>query len=436
MKQMPNDHILGSAAVQNLFALLRMVLFFFLPFTFASYCSITFHNVVPLEVAAGIAERLPIFGYLPLGVQTLVASYINPYSLRYLISPFLAQLCVLFAGAYYVKDVYALPDFSSAFTYVISSMFTIRSPEMVVDKGTKLAAKKNKLGLELIEKVGGPGFVRIEPGNAVVFHHLREPSQSVVGGVTYFLAPFETIYQVIDLDEQQCDKDEIKAITRDGIQVMLRDVHFRYSIKHRVDKTGQTVKRTPKDPYPFDENALPKMTHNLSVDNRGLERWNTAVERTVIGTITDFIASHSIDYLTAPRKISGNPHRELRVELFQSSVRRALENVGAELIWVDPGHLEIVRGTIDEERTNVWAASWVGDATVTRAYGDALRRAYSDLGRAQAQAEIILSITDALNGIELSSRGSANVRRILLARTAQILDALGAQSPDQPEEKH
>lgn len=431
MKQAPNDHVLGTAAAQNLFGLIRTLLFFFVPFTFASYCSITFHNVVPLEVAAGYAERIPFFGFLPIGIQTWFASVFNAYSFRYMIAPFLAELCVLFAGSDYVKDVFALPDFSGAFHYVIDSMFAIDYPEMVVDKGAKQAAKKNLMGMMLIDKVGGPGFVRVEPGNAVVFHHLREPSQAVVGGSTYFLAPFETIYQVIDLDEQQCDKDEIKAITRDGIQVVLRDVHFRYSIKHRIGKDGRTIKRTPKDPYPFDENALPKMTHNLSVDNKGLERWNTAVERTVIGTITDFIASHSIDYLTAPRKVAGNPHHELRTELFHSSVRRALENVGAELIWVDTGHLEIVKGAVDDQRTNVWAASWVGDAAVTRAYGDALRRAYSDLGRAQAQAEIILSITDALNGIELSPRGSSNVRRILLARTAQVLDALGAQPPKQ-----
>jgi len=435
MNQSSNDYILGNAFFQNLFGLIRMLLFFFVPFTFASYCAITFHQVVPLEVAAGYAESIPFFGWLPVGLQTWIASVFNSYSIRYMIAPILAQLCVLFAGSYYVKDVYALPNFSGAFQYVTASMFASEYPEMVVDKGAKQAAK-NDTGLMLIEKVGGPGFVRVEPGNAVVFHHLREPSQSVVGGSTYFLAPFETVYQVIDLDEQQCDKDEIKAITRDGIQVVLRDVHFRYSIRHRTEKDGRTVQRTPKDPYPFDKDALPKMAHNLSVDKNGLERWNTAVERTVIGIITDFIAAHSIDYLTAPKREIGNPHRELRAELFRSGVRRALESVGAELIWVDTGHLEIVKGTVDDQRTTVWAASWVGDSTVTRAYGDALRRAYSDLGRAQAQAEIILSITDALNGIELSPNRSSNIRRLLLARTAQVLDSLSVDQPKKLEDGH
>jgi hypothetical protein len=170
-------------------------------------------------------------------------------------------------------------------------------------------------------------------------------------------------------------------MTRDGIQVMLRDVHFRYRITQE-EHNGVPVRRTIDDPYPLERKALSRMVFNLSVDINGLDRWTVAVERLVIGEIADFIASHNIDYLTAPRSDRVNSRLELRSNMFFRVIQRFLKNVGAELLWIDVGHIDIVEPAIDTQRTNLWAADWVGDANVSRAYGDAKRLAYQELGRA------------------------------------------------------
>ena len=72
----------------------------------------------------------------------------------------------------------------------------------------------------------------------------------------------------------------------------------------------------------------------------------------------------------------------------------------------------------------MWAADWMGSAKVAHAYGEARLLAYQELGRAEAQAELIVSITQALEGIPISGDSVQSLKNILMARTAQLLDAL------------
>ncbi len=58
-------------------------------------------------------------------------------------------------------------------------------------------------------------------------------------------------------------------------------------------------------------------------------------------------------------------------------------------------------------------------------------QAYQELGRAEAQAELIVSITQAMEGIPISGDLVQSIKNILMARTAQLLDALKPETrPD------
>jgi hypothetical protein len=87
------------------------------------------------------------------------------------------------------------------------------------------------------------------------------------------------------------------------------------------------------------------------------------------------------------------------------------------------GHFEAVDERVDEQFVETWGAKWLGNAKVKRAFGEAQRTSYLEIGRAEAQAEMLLSIIDALDGVEKSDE---NVRSIILSRTAQILDGLAS----------
>jgi hypothetical protein len=99
------------------------------------------------------------------------------------------------------------------------------------------------------------------------------------------------------------------------------------------------------------------------------------------------------------------------------------------LLWADIGHIDIKEEGVDEQRVDTWAAKWVGRASVIRAYGEAQELAYQDLGRAEAQAEMLMSILHSLDEVELGDHPGQNLRKVILVRTAQILEAIAEQEP-------
>lgn len=409
--------IVGSYDWQRLFAAFRLVLFICLPLFIAIQGSILLDGADPLAAAGDIIQFFPLLRLIKWPIIAICAIWL---SLRYLIVPVAATLGILLAAAMFVKDIYNINHTRDAFRYVIASMFGFEYPTLTIDKGEKQLTK-NKVNL--IDKIGGPGKVMIEPGNAAMFRNLHSPSDVNIT-TTYFLPPFDTVAQAVNLEEQQADKDEINAMTRDGIKVIIRDIHFRYRIRFLQGPNKLPVRPTMETPYPISPNAMENVAFNLSVERNGLDKWNTAVERVVIGAITDFVAGNYIDFLTAPREGKRNPRIEIRNELFYRGVQRALEGLGAELLWADVGHVDVDDPRVDDSRNDMWAAEWIDDANAIRAFGEAKRAAYHELGRAEAQAELIMSITDVVSQSIQDSGGNVDIRKILLARTAQVLDAM------------
>jgi hypothetical protein len=161
----------------------------------------------------------------------------------------------------------------------------------------------------------------------------------------------------------------------------------------------------------------------------------------VVGEITEFINKHPIDHLTAPRRFNRDPRRELRMQLFQPGIQGRLSTVGAELLWVDVGHMDIVglaqnkRENVGGQRLDYWASRWIGEIKKTHAIGEAKRVSYQERGRVDAQAKFLENITDGLRGFELTEDPAENLRRLLLVRTAEILEGM-AEAHGKKENRH
>lgn len=367
-------------------------------------------------------------GLLPTWLLALWAPFSDGRFTRYLLAPLGGLSFVLLAAGLYVQDIYALQSFRQALHYVLSSLFAIFYPRLKIEGG-KMQISEGKESL--IDAVGGPGFVLIQPGNAVTFRELTGPSHASIAQ-PYFLRPFEKIGQIISLDDQHGHVEKVMCVTRDGIRMSLRDIHFRYKILARED-AGKPVLRSPEHPYPFSEQAMYDMAYNMTVEENGPTSWHRAVQKKVVGAITDYINEHNIDFLTAPRLAGQDPRAEIRVALFAPKLRSQLKALGAELLWVDIGHLDIDEGSVDEKRLNLWATPWIGSADTMRAYGKATRDAYQELGRAEIQAEMVMSITDALQNVNLDGEDPTNaLQKMLLLRASQVLDAMhdGKAAPD------
>lgn len=373
-----------------------------------------FEDVDAATIAATMKAENPFFRQIPLSFLTMMVYIFHPVNARYMLPPIAAFAFVMIAGALYVQDLYALPSFRNSLRYVIASLFGLRYPVLTIDDGEK---KLKKGETNLIDAIGGPGFVLIQPGNAVLFRLLRHPS---LVGITesVFLEPFETIGSIVNLDDQHGHIDELITMTRDGIKVRLMDINFRFRII-----TSQESQRSLRSPYPFSPDAFRRLSTGLPVDDDGQVSWNTYTSMLVKSAIIDYVNEHDIDFLTAPRASEQDPRRDFRDKVLEESNRR-VQDTGTEMLWIDSGHFDIMDPDVAAERINYWAAEWAGHAEENRAYSEAKRQAYQELGRAEAQAELIMGISSALSEMPRSKSPNQNIRNLLLLRTAQILDAM------------
>lgn len=385
-----------------------------------------FEYAHPSEIANGIRESSLWTKLIPSWLAFLLTPFTAWKYARYMFAPIGAFLLVFLNGALYVQDVYALETFSSALRYVFCSMFGLAYPRLQIDGGKK----ELKLGeIHTLDKIGGPGFALVQPGNAALFKTLGVPS-TIQMPRRYFLSPFEKISAIVDLTDQEGHKEDAWMVTSDGIQLHLRDIRFCYRLLPSTPEGNGPV-RTTQTPYPFSADTLLDSVFGLSAG----DTWQTAIERMVIGEITGFVNKHPIDHLTAPRRFTQDPRRELRMQLFKPGIQERLKKLGAELLWIDVGHMDIVElssarhENVDGQRLDYWATHWKGEIKKTHAVAKAKKAAYQERGRVDAQARFLQSVMEALRGFEQDEDPAENLRRMLLLRTAEILEGM-REDPD------
>ncbi|MEK7323702.1 MAG: hypothetical protein AAB217_00420, partial [Chloroflexota bacterium] len=177
---------------------------------------------------------LPEFLYYLLSLIDLAA-------IRHWYPPVFAALLAFAAGAFYLQDIFELKRFwREAAWYLFYSLFGFGYPTLPIRDG-KSADTDGPANL--IKLIGGPGHVNIQLGNAALFERVGGPS-AVYGAGKHFVGRFETIREIVSLEDQYGLKDEAKSVTKDGIPVTVRDLESTFRIR-----TGGRA-RTEDNPYP------------------------------------------------------------------------------------------------------------------------------------------------------------------------------------------
>lgn len=402
---------------QRLIGVARMLIAFISLLGIAWMGGVIFENIDIYATKRYILSAHPLLKIFPF-VEFWGTAF-HPSSLRYYIAPIAAMFAVFLGAVSLIKDVYNLPRLRDAVRYVLSSMSGLNFPRLTIDAGRRMLIKGKT---NLVDVIGGPGLVTVQPGNVVMFRTLRKAS-NITLNENYFLEPFETIGHIANLDDQHGEKNFVGTMTRDGIKVTIKDFHFRYRIFPEM-ANGRPIRRSIDDPYPFDEKALANMTYNLAVTETGAETWQTAVERIITGVVTDFINSHGVDYLTSPRENAQDPRVEMRNNLMYGPARNGLLRLGAELLWVDIGHFEIDEASVDDTRMDLWAADWLGRAQIEIEEGRTFKELLQERGRAEGQAEMVAAVADSLRNAELTNDPAGNMRKILLMKTIEVIETI------------
>jgi hypothetical protein len=362
--------------------------------------------------------ELPIIGASAPQIITFLFTA-TLHSVRFILVPLTAFTIAMLVGAHYVQDIYELEDYWVGMRYLLACIFGISYPRLEIDNGRKLVRPDE---VNTLATIGGPGYVMIRPGNAVLFEHLSHPSNVLAAG-WHFISRFESIKEIVDLNDQHGYIEKGTAMSKDGILVNVHDVHFRYRLWGSRKEGGGTG-RSPENPYPFSVQSIYSLAYNRAVRGDGLTNWNAAVQLVVEGAILDFIRGNQVDAVTAPASGSDDPRKKIRQKLLSTETRLRLKDLGAELIWFDTGHFSFEQ-PIEDQRIETWGAEWVGDAKVLQAYGSSQRQVFQELGRAEAQAELLMSIVHSLENLEIpEDQRNQAVSNMFLIRTAQVLESM------------
>lgn len=424
-----------------------------------------FSEVYEIRLIRVVAMFSMIFGWAFLGAIWLESVRGNNWAfwsqvLRYALAPLAAMLVILFLGAHFVREIYELESYHSALRYLTSVLFDgppysyLLPPSGLLLPGSVISDGQMKIEDEksenLIEKIGGPGWLTIEPGNVVVLERLDRKSL-VLGAGLHYISRFEHIKDIISLDDQRWDALPIRAITRDGFLVIVNGFQFGYRLASEHSENGHT-RRSLSDPYPFSIHATQIHAYERSVGANGETwEWGKVVQFRLDGTITDYINKSFLDQITAPLIANNDPRNAINQEITDLKMRTGLKNfTGAELLWHKIGDFEVeplesdpdkdpnnddkkeIRRSIKDQRLKSWLAQWTGTAAVIRARGVAEKLSQEESGRAETTAVMLQSIMNALNdtGVsegsdeEVKKRLDDNMWNIVLARTAQILESL------------
>jgi hypothetical protein len=341
---------------------------------------------------------------------------------RYFIAFLAAITIAFFVGGRYVQDIYELASYRKALSYVMISVFGLPSyPNLEITEG-KMQLRADEVNT--LREIGGPGFVIIRPGNLVLFERLRSPA-AVRSAGKHFISRFESIKDVVPLEEQDGVWPESTASTKDGIEVKVKDIRFRYRL-YPGRRYGGFTSRTWEEPYPFSPQSVKNYAYNRTIDEKGqTNSWFNTVKFIVDNAITDYVSSHTIDELTAPGITGDDPRGKIKQTIDSPRARKSLRDMGAEILWCEVGHFEITDKRVSAQRLETWQMKWSGKADLERAIGEARRIEYQEQGKAEGQAEILQSIARSLEELGLK-KGEAlsRVRSILLIRTAQLLEAM------------
>lgn len=390
------------------------------------YGWLRFFFLVIIPVTPPLLERV-ILPILQLK-WTILGSFLSGY-LQWLVIYYLGLLSAVAAAVNYIKDIYGLDTDRMPFRHFISSFFGLGVPKIHITNRIQESDWK-----DMVEVIGGPAILNIEPGYAVLTETLTSPAH-IYGQSKHFISRQERVQEIINLHEQEGTTSEVKAITRDGIVVIVENMKYNYRLWDPMWEDDLADQSKPLNPFPFSTEAVHNFVYSraVAVDDQGNPKefnWQGAAGGRVGGIIKGYISDHRLDDVIATHEhLDENPRQEIRDKAYSDDFKKSLRGMGTVLRWWDPGEFKSLE-RIEEQFLSNWSVDITGNIQINKEYGHAQKLAYEELGRAEAEAELLMSIIHSLDGIRFGDDKSQNLQNLILIRIAQVIRALNISTTE------
>jgi regulator of protease activity HflC (stomatin/prohibitin superfamily) len=280
---------------------------------------------------------------------------------------------------------------------------------------------------EPIYKIGGPGTLSITSETAVVLERGAYYSR-MLGPGEYRLRAFERVRAVYDLRIQSFSGTE-RALTKDGIPAEATvNTQFRFMRRMRDEpeprvpppsfttvlrrRLGQVAVPTEHDPLPVSPEALRLATYELHTNPDFRIHWNSGAHHAISGEVREALSTSYLDDLFAPDDPESHPRRVI-MDRLEIEGRATLARRGIELTNSGFGNI-IVPPEVTELRRDMWRVIWNKESLITRSGGEAEGYLQTQIARAEAQAELIQSITQAIRTMDQTNQGDGDLHPLIL----------------------
>ncbi len=265
------------------------------------------------------------FSLLGFAIQALIAPDVLKHILVVL-GPFLLAWQI---AAVYLQDIFELEHTGIARDYIMQSALASEYDHITIRSGT-IDLKNTESPLI---QIGGPGRIQVELDSAALFEKVdgscRVIGPTVEGRHYKFLEGFERIREVIDLRDLSTDSMTNSSRSRDGIQVVAKDVRLVYSVQRGNQK------ETLEKPFPFIDEAIrqlvfqettlvtpgqPKIVSREDYWKQTYKRWSGTMPGLIQGALSDFVGEHNLsEFLANIGQIELDALKRIEAENRQSS---------------------------------------------------------------------------------------------------------------------
>ena len=226
--------------------------------------------------------------FLFLGITSLLGFFLDSQNwsvVGYVLVPIILLGGVIFNGVFYLQDIYEIQSFSNVLNYLLGAIFGFPQTSLKIANGKKVIKDGE---VNTLDHIGGPGMLKVEPGNVVVLETLLAPSR-IIGAGEHPVGRGEIIKDIIVLEEYSGKIGEIIVSTRDGIDVKVVDVEYRFCI-NQINHDESL--RTFQNPYPFSQRSVRNLAYGRNVSAEGkVGLWTDAVQGAIKGIISEHISN-------------------------------------------------------------------------------------------------------------------------------------------------
>jgi hypothetical protein len=228
---------------------------------------------------------------------------------------------------------------------------------------------------------------------------------------------------------------DVNAVTKDGIAIKVQDVRYQYRLATGIDPL-QGPLRKMTNPYPFLREAVISAVYNCTMTSAGLQTWDQSVQMLVDTTISDYVQTRRLDELLLS-SVGDDTRSAILSNFFSEKGRAKFKEKGAELSNIDIGVFVTPQKGVVEQQIMNWKDRWDAVGRIGQAEVEAKRLELEEIARAEAVAQMLLSISQAYQEVGLPGevhKGIQSLNLLGLARLLQTLHDQAAGVKDRPAE--